>query len=111
MNTDRKDQYRIPTSPIIPGEVIKTYDLSRTLTAEQALKIARAVAGETQPLDPNNTERARNERFGAAMIEQTAAVVSPTVEQSEPAFDPMDYRQFSAVGKLLHEMRNEELAA
>lgn len=104
-----KDQYRIPTSPApVPGEVIRTYTSGDELTAEQALDIALAAAGEAPTrLDPTNIDQARVEQqtaFGAATVQVTVA------EQPRATLDtsPEVLRQF---GANVQKMRTWEMAA
>lgn len=104
MNTDRKNQYQIPVAPAAPGEVIKTYDLSGTLTAEEALGIALAAAGETQAFEENAVDRNRNERFGAATVS--------TVEAPAASSRPIDLgpKALGDIGAQVTAMRKWELA-
>ncbi len=104
-----KDQYRIPTSPApVPGEVIKTYTSGEQLTAEQALDIALAAAGEAPiRLDPTNIDQARVEQrtaFGAATVQVAVA------EKPSNTIDthPQTLRQF---GANVQKMREWEMAA
>jgi len=113
MTENRNDQYRIPETPAVPGEVIKTYDLSGTLTAEQALEIARAVAGDTPPqLDTANIDQTRVERhgnLGAAMV--SSASVANIERPVVATFDPSNLDHLRQVGVSVRAMRDQELAA
>lgn len=113
MTENRNDQYRIPTASVVPGEVIKTYDLSGTLTAEQALEIARAVAGEAPgQLDTNNIDQSRVERHGTIGAATISSLTTAPIERSVVgSYDPTNLEQLRQVGAGVRAMRDWELAA
>ncbi len=106
---NNKDQYRIPSPAPVPGEVIKTYTTGEQLTAQQALDIALAAAGETAPqLDPTNIDQARVEQRAA--LGGAATVRVAVAEQPRSAIDtrPEALRRF---GANVQQMRQWEMAA
>lgn len=107
MTVNRNDQYRIPAAPATPGEVIKTYDLSGTLTAEDALRAALEAAHDApRELDPNDLDTRRSERFGAAAM-VTIEPTQPSVEK----YDPQNLAHLKQAGEAVVKMRDLERAA
>lgn len=109
MTENLTDQFRIPASPATPGEVFGTYNLSKDITAEQALELALVAAGETpQTLDTNNIDHARTEQFGAATI---SSLNIPTAEKVEVYYNPTNPADLLKAGEGVMAMRNAQIAA